>query len=64
MEGLEGAAQTIRRSHPIMLIESIKTDREQLQQWLERQGYTITKAGINVLAIHQSDKTLGDLKPQ
>ncbi|MBE0702548.1 MAG: FkbM family methyltransferase [Afipia sp.] len=64
MEGLEGAAQTIGRSHPIMLIESIKTDREQLQQWLERQGYTITKAGINVLAIHQSDKTLGDLKPQ
>jgi FkbM family methyltransferase len=64
MEALEGAAQTIGRSQPIMLIESIKTDGEQLRQWLGQQGYSIIPAGINVLAIHQSDKTLGDLKPQ
>jgi len=62
MEALEGAAQTIGRTHPILLIESIKTDGAQLHAWLERQGYVITPAGINVLAIHSSDKTLGDLR--
>jgi FkbM family methyltransferase len=63
MEVLQGAAQTIERCHPIMLIEKIKTDAAQLQQWLHARGYLMIEAGINLVAIHSTDKTLADLAP-
>jgi hypothetical protein len=63
MEVLQGAAQTIERCHPIMLIEKIKTDAAQLQQWLHAHGYLMIEAGINLVAIHSTDKTLADLAP-
>jgi len=63
LEALEGAKRTIEQSHPVMLIEKVKTDAKKLTEWLEAQGYVIIDAGINALAIHQSDKTLADIKP-
>ena len=63
MEALQGAAQTVERSHPIMLIEKIKTDAVQLHQWLQSRGYLMIEAGINLVAIHSTDKTLADLVP-
>jgi FkbM family methyltransferase len=63
MEVLQGAAQSIERSHPIMLIEKIKTDAAQLQQWLQARGYLMIEAGINLVAIHSTDRTLADLMP-
>jgi FkbM family methyltransferase len=63
IEALQGAAQTIERAHPIMLIEKIKTDAAQLQQWLQSRGYLMIEAGINLVAIHSTDKTLADLVP-
>jgi hypothetical protein len=45
-----------------MLIEKIKTDAVQLHQWLQARGYTLIEAGINLLAVHASDKTLADLQ--
>jgi hypothetical protein len=34
-----------------------------LRQWLGEHGYEIIEAGINMLAIHRSDKTLTDIRP-
>ena len=62
LEALEGAVQTIERSHPIILVESIKTDSDRLRQWLKDRGYQLLAAGINTLAIHTEDKTLNDVQ--
>jgi FkbM family methyltransferase len=61
LEALEGARQTIENSRPMMLIEKIKTDATQLIKWLEDRGYKVVPVGINMLAIHTSDKTLADI---
>jgi FkbM family methyltransferase len=63
LEALDGASRTINQSHPIMLIEKIKADAGKLRQWLGEHGYEIIEAGINMLAIHRSDKTLTDIRP-
>jgi FkbM family methyltransferase len=62
LEALEGASRSITQSHPIMLIEKIKTDAEKLREWLKARGYEVIDAGINMLAIHQSDKTLTEVR--
>jgi FkbM family methyltransferase len=64
LEAIEGASQTIAASHPIMLIEKIKTDATALTRLLQAQGYEIIEAGINLLAVHASDKTLAEINPQ
>ena len=61
MEALEGARQTIDRSVPILLIERIKADGAQLTQWLEERGYQVMQVGINLLAVHKTDKTLAEI---
>jgi len=63
MEVLQGAAQTIGRARPVLLIESDKSDVGQLKQWLQSHGYLIMEAGYNLVAIHSDDKTLVDLAP-
>jgi len=62
MEALEGAQATIEKSHPILLVESVKAGSERLRPWLEQRGYKIFEVDINLLAVHQSDPTLGQLK--
>jgi FkbM family methyltransferase len=64
LEALEGATRTINQSHPIMLIEKIKADAGKLRQWLGEHGYEIIEAGINLLAIHKSDKTRTEIRLQ
>jgi FkbM family methyltransferase len=63
LEALEGAKEIIGRTHPIMLIERLKTDAGQLRQWLAEHGYEVVDAGINMLAIHNHDRTLSELRP-
>jgi FkbM family methyltransferase len=63
MEALEGASETILRSRPILLIEKIKSDAEQLGRWLRERGYVLKEAGINFVAVHSSDKALNELNP-
>jgi FkbM family methyltransferase len=63
MEALTGATKTIERCRPIMLIEKIKADAGELRQWLEQRGYVLIEAGINLLVIHSSDKTLPEIMP-
>jgi|SRR5215469_4575896 len=50
MEVLEGADRTIRRDHPTMWIEWIKSDKEAMRAWLEERGYAVTEFGINFVA--------------
>jgi FkbM family methyltransferase len=64
MEALEGAKATIEKSQPVMLIEKIKTDAGHLRQWLETRGYVILDVGINMLAIHSSDKVLTEIRTE
>ena len=61
MEALTGGAACIAGKHPIMLIETIKSDKQALRAWLENLGYLAVEAGINFLAIHQTDKGLAFL---
>ena len=63
LEALEGADKTIKSSRPILLIEKIKTNAEQLHGWLAERGYVLREVGINLLAIHSDDKTLAELNP-
>jgi FkbM family methyltransferase len=61
MEALEGGRQLVEKCHPILLIEQIKTGRDQLRAWLQERGYAIFDAGINLLAVHMTDATLNEL---
>jgi FkbM family methyltransferase len=62
LEALEGARQTIERNHPIFLVESIKAGRERLRAFLSESGYKVVEAGINLLAIHNSDPVVNELQ--
>ncbi|NLC24870.1 MAG: FkbM family methyltransferase [Oxalobacter sp.] len=55
MEALEGAASTISKSKPQLLIEKIKSNEQELSLFLSSRGYKIFTLGINLLAIHESD---------
>src|SRR6185437_156595 len=57
-EALQGAREMLATSKPILLVESIKSGREALAAFLAERGYHVVDAGINLLAIHQSDQTL------
>jgi FkbM family methyltransferase len=64
LEALAGARNTINAFRPILLIEKIKTDLRQLEQWLVDNGYQMITLGINILAVHKSDACLRDIAPQ
>ena len=55
MEGLEGANHTIENLKPILFIEHIKTNLEELNRFLLSRGYRVFTLGINLLAGHESD---------
>ena len=58
MDALNGAAQCIGKLHPILLIETIKSDKSAIAAWLDNLGYTVLDIGINFFAIHEDDKCL------
>jgi FkbM family methyltransferase len=62
MEVLAGAAQSIAKNKPALLIETIKVDAAKLGEWLIARGYKVFQVGINALAIHASDPVLRHLK--
>lgn len=61
MEVLNGGANCIARFRPILLIETLKSDKAALRAWLENNGYLPIEAGINFLAIHKADEGLAKL---
>jgi hypothetical protein len=62
LEALEGTRQTIERSRPIFLVESIKAGRERLRGFLSECGYKVVEAGINLPAIHKTDPVVNELQ--
>jgi hypothetical protein len=61
-EVLEGAKESIMKNHPIMLIETIKSNKNNINKFLEIKGYKFLEVGLNYLAIHQDDPTLKNIK--
>jgi FkbM family methyltransferase len=62
IEALEGGAQCLRDKRPILMVEVIKTDKARLRSLLENLGYSIFESGMNCIAVHATDKTLGHIK--
>lgn len=62
LDVLEGAKNIIARDKPQMLIETIKTDQDQLRALLLPAGYKLFSMGINLLAIHTSDPTVNEIE--
>jgi FkbM family methyltransferase len=60
LEVLVGGAKCIKRYHPILQIETLKSDQNALRIWLEKLGYSVASRGINFLAIHENDRCLQD----
>jgi len=61
MEVLAGAAQSIAKNKPVLLIETIKADAAKLSEWLIARDYKVFQVGINALAVHASDPVLRHL---
>jgi len=61
LEGLRGAMNSIQRSHPVLIVESIKADPDELRAFLERLEYKVFVMGLNFLAVHKTDKVLSHI---
>jgi FkbM family methyltransferase len=66
VEGMEeavisGALETLNASHPVMFIEKIKSNSENLLQALTDLQYEIHDLGPNVLAVSKDDPVSGDI---
>jgi FkbM family methyltransferase len=64
LEVLDGAKKSIARFKPQMIVEVLKSDREKILDRLGKGGYRVYPAGINVLAIHESDPAVDRVKVQ
>jgi FkbM family methyltransferase len=63
IEALAGAAGSLARAHPILIVEMIKSDKARLGETLRAYGYRLFEMGLNLLAVHESDQTLTHVKP-
>jgi FkbM family methyltransferase len=63
VDAIEGATQSLARLLPILIVESIKSDKAKLRASLEKFGYRLFEIGLNLLAVHETDKTLTHVKP-
>jgi len=66
VEGMElrvlaGAARTIARCRPIIIVEHLKTDRTALIADLEARGHRVLQGGQNMIAIHPTDPSLDQI---
>jgi FkbM family methyltransferase len=63
LDVLEGARASIDQYHPILTIETIKTDFDRLTNLLAELDYQVFQLDrINIAAIHRSDKTASHIK--
>jgi FkbM family methyltransferase len=61
-EVLEGATKCIPESRPVLMVEWIKNDKTKLKSWIESRNYRVLERGMNLVAVHQADKILDELK--
>ena len=62
LDALNGGIKCIRDYHPILIVEMIKTDKNQLRERLESLDYSVWASGMNFLALHKGDKCLANIK--
>lgn len=62
MEALKGAKETIKKFHPYLMIESIKSPKEQIEEFLISNDYDFFFHHINIFAAHKADPFLNVLK--
>lgn len=55
---LNGACDLIEKFNPMMFIEIIKSNKENLYNFLTERNFTIFPLGINILAVHNLDPCL------
>ncbi|HEG2580765.1 TPA: FkbM family methyltransferase [Campylobacter lari] len=55
---LNGAIKSIKKFHPILQIEFIKSDKAKLINFLQNLSYVYFYHGINIIAIHNNDPIL------
>ncbi|WP_277986426.1 FkbM family methyltransferase [Rhodocyclus gracilis] len=60
-EVLDGAKKSIEKYRPIVMIEVIKSDRTNIENYFVSRGYKVFQMGMNDLAIHQDDPTLASV---
>lgn len=63
VEGMEidvflGARKTIQAHKPVIIVEVIKSDQEKLKCLLSELGYSAFRFAENVIALHDSDRSL------
>ena len=58
LEALAGATASLARCRPAVIVEAMKSGQHSLREVLEKQGYRLFNAGINLLGVHGEDKTL------
>ena len=63
-EVLEGAKRTVRQSLPVVIVEHLKAGPEDIVKFLTHYGYNIAELGVNILAIHSTDRTAEGFGPQ
>jgi FkbM family methyltransferase len=63
IETLAGAENLIKLFSPIIIVEWIKSPKEDLKNIFTRFNYAHFEVGINLLAIHNSDPSLGHVRP-
>jgi FkbM family methyltransferase len=60
MQALAGAVETIKRDRPLVFVEVIKVDRDELEQFFTAYDYKLFAHGVqNVLAVYRDDPIIG-----
>ncbi|MBU6420029.1 MAG: FkbM family methyltransferase [Proteobacteria bacterium] len=62
IEALKGGRATIAAQRPVILAEHIKADKERLAAELSGHGYAVHLQGMNLLAIHPTDKVTSHIR--
>ena len=59
VEALNGAVETIERDKPILYVVFVKCGRAPIEDFVKPRGYQVFGHGMNLLCVHESDKTIG-----
>ena len=62
MEALAGAQKTIAEFLPVLMVEWIKVDKDELIAWTAEYGYEAFAFGQNLVFVHRLDKTLDHVR--